>query len=163
MRSQDLGWSMIAIGTFLVIAKFVIQVHKEKFWLLQDCVVVLGWACHVAMCVCYVRVTDTMYRIAGATDGEEKPYSDLNNDVSYLSKMFFPATLLLWCCLWLVKWSLLLNCRRLVGRRHGFIIIWWCIATFCVLAFVGCFITQVCLCGNLRSWFQLGLNQKLRV
>lgn len=124
---------MIAIGTAFTLTRFVIRAVKRRFWLIEDCVVILAWACFIALCAGYIKVTDAVYRIAAVGTGEMAPYPTLEDDVHFLLVVFFPNTLLLWCCLWLVKWSLLLNCRRLVERQHGYVVVWWCIVGFCIV------------------------------
>ena len=103
-------------------------------------------------------MTLAVYRIAAVGNGQTPPYPTLVKDMRFLLKVFFPGTLLLWCCLWLVKLSLLLNCRRLIDRQPGYILPWWWIVGTVIITFMGCVITELTSCRTLHDWFTPGQN-----
>ena len=147
---------MIVLATNFVIARYVIKTLKRHFWLLEDAVVILAWVCLSAMCIGYIVVTPAVYRIAEVVSGQSTPYATLKEDAEFMVKIFFPNTLLLWCCLWLVKCSLLLQCRRIIDRQPSYMFVWWCIVAFSVLGFIGCVVSEFTSCESLHAWFTFG-------
>lgn len=144
---------MIALATSFTIARFAIRASKRRFWLLEDILVGLAWACCTSLCIAYICVTPAVYRIGAVGRGDRPPYATIENDSLYLVKIFFPCTLLLWTTLWLVKFALLLQCRRLVDRVQSQIIIWRCIVGFTALVYVGCVVSEFTSCRSLHDWF----------
>ena len=147
---------MITLATCFAVARLGIRAWKSRFWIIEDVTVCLAWACFVAMSIGYICVTPAVYRIAAVGNKEVAPYPTIKEDSEYLVKIFFPNTLLLWTTLWLVKFALLLQCRRLIDRLHTQIIIWRCIVGFTVVVYVGCIITEFTSCRNLHDWFAVG-------
>ena len=147
---------MIALATSFTIARFTIRGIKRRFWPPEDAAVFLAWACVVALCSGYIVVTPAVYRIAAVGSGKAAPYPTLKQDATFLVDIFFPNTLLLWCCLWLVKAALLMQCRRLIERQRRYMIVWWCIVAFTATVFVGCVITEFTSCRTLHDWFTFG-------
>ncbi|KAL8950597.1 MAG: hypothetical protein Q9222_003377 [Ikaeria aurantiellina] len=153
---QDLGYCMITLATCFTAARLGIRAWKKRWWLIEDITVTLAWACFTAMTIGYICVTPAVYRIADVGTGKIPPYPTLKDDAEYLVKIFFPNTLLLWTTLWLVKFSLLLQCRRLVDRRPIYIKVWWCIVVFTGIAYAGCIVTEFTSCRTLHDWFTFG-------
>ena len=147
---------MIALGTFFIIAKCCIQIRKQKFWPVQDSAVLLAWACQVSLCIADIKVARAMYHALEVQAGKISAYQGLLEDTRFLLKVVFATSLLLWCSLWLVKFALLLNCRRLIVRQPAYHCSWWCIVSFCAITFVGCIITEFMSCGSLHAWFTPG-------
>ncbi|KAL8772551.1 MAG: hypothetical protein Q9209_002212 [Squamulea sp. 1 TL-2023] len=108
------------------------------------------------MTIGYICVTDAVYRIAEVANQKKPSYPKIKEDSSFLLKIFFPNTLLLWTTLWLVKFALLLQCRRLIDRRPNYIIIWWIIVALTSLFYIGCVVTEFTSCRSLRAWFTVG-------
>ncbi|KAL8646751.1 MAG: hypothetical protein Q9226_006728 [Calogaya cf. arnoldii] len=94
------------------------------------------------MTVGYICVTDTLYRVSKVGNKETPPYEEFEEDTVFVLKIFFPNTLLLWTTLWLVKFALLLHCRRLIDRRPHYIAAWWIIVGITSLFYVGCVVTE---------------------
>ncbi|KAL8708933.1 MAG: hypothetical protein Q9220_006265 [cf. Caloplaca sp. 1 TL-2023] len=153
---QDLGYCMIALATCFTVARLGIRAWKRRWWLIEDITVTLAWACFTAMTIGYICVTPAVYRIADVGTGKIPPYPTIKDDAQYLVKIFFPNTLLLWTTLWLVKFSLLLQCRRLVDRRPAYIKVWWGIVVFTGIAYAGCIVTEFTSCRTLHDWFTFG-------
>lgn len=153
---QVLGYCMIAFTTCFIVARFVIRTIKHQFYPPEDLMVILAWMCHEALCVLYIRVTPAVYRISAVGRGETAVYPTLKEDAEFLTRMFFPSTLLLWFCLWLSKAALLLQCRRLIVKQQRYLGFWWSSVVFTSLVFVGCVITEFTSCRSLHAWFTYG-------
>lgn len=147
---------MITLATCFTVARFGIRAGKRRFWIIEDVTVGLAWACFTAMSIGYICVTPAVYRISAVGNGEIAPYPTLKDDSEFLVKIFFPNTLLLWTTLWLVKFALLLQCRRLIDRLHSYIIIWRCILGFTAIVYIGCITTEFTSCRSLHDWFTFG-------
>ncbi|KAL8695599.1 MAG: hypothetical protein Q9224_003310 [Gallowayella concinna] len=135
---KDLAYCMITLATSFTAVRLGIRAWKRRFWLIEDILVCLAWACFTAMAIGYICVTDAVYRVSEVGTGRKPPYPELKDDFIYLVKIFFPNTLLLWTTLWLVKFALLLHCRRLIDRRPNYIIIWRLIMGLTGIFYIGC-------------------------
>ena len=153
-----MGYCTIVLATCFTAARFGIRAFKRCFWIIEDITVGLAWACCVAMSIGYICVTPAVYRI---TAGMLAPDTTLYHDAEFLIRVFFPNTLLLWINLWLVKFALLLQCRRLVDRLHQQLIVWKCIVAFCAVTFIGCVITEFTSCRSIHDWFTYGMSLHL--
>lgn len=147
---------MIALATCFIAVRLAIRAWKRRFWLIEDVAVCLAWTCFIAMTIGYICVTDTLYRVSEVGNKEKPPYQGFQEDTVFVLKIFFPNTLLLWTTLWLVKFALLLQCRRLVDRRPNYITIWWIIVGLTSLFYVGCIVTEFTSCRTLHAWFTFG-------
>ncbi|KAL8919906.1 MAG: hypothetical protein Q9172_004754 [Xanthocarpia lactea] len=153
---KDVSYCMIALATCFTAARLAIRAWKRRFWLLEDIVVSLAWTCFTAMSIGYICVTDTVYRISDVGNKLRPMYPAFQDDTVFLLKIFFPNTLLLWTTLWLVKFALLLQCRRLIDRRPNYLATWWIIVAFTSLFYIGCVVTEFTSCRSLRAWFTFG-------
>ncbi|KAL8846136.1 MAG: hypothetical protein Q9221_008753 [Calogaya cf. arnoldii] len=153
---KDLSYCMITLATCFTTVRLGIRAWKRRFWLIEDVAVCLSWACFVAMTVGYICVTDTLYRVTEVGNKEMPPYEEFQQDTLFVLKIFFPNTLLLWTTLWLVKFALLLHCRRLIDRRPHYIAAWWIIVGVTSLFYVGCVVTEFTSCRSLHAWFTFG-------
>ncbi|KAI4233166.1 MAG: hypothetical protein L6R40_007168 [Gallowayella cf. fulva] len=156
LTTQDLAFCMIALATSFTAVRLGIRAWKRRFWLIEDIVVCLAWACFTAMTIGYICVTNAVYRVSKVGEGQTPPYPKLKEDAEYLVKVFFPNTLLLWTTLWLVKFALLLQCRRLVDRRPTYIIVWRIIITLTGVFYIGCIVTEFTSCRSFHHWFTYG-------
>ncbi|KAL8784305.1 MAG: hypothetical protein Q9213_004063 [Squamulea squamosa] len=153
---KDLSYCMITLATCLTAVRLAIRAWKRRFWLVEDIAVCLAWVCFTAMTIGYICVTNAVYRIADVANKKKPPYPEVKEDSLFLLKIFFPNTLLLWTTLWLVKFALLLQCRRLIDRRPNHIVVWWIIVALTSLFYIGCVVTEFTSCRSLRAWFTVG-------
>ena len=147
---------MITLATCFTAIRLAIRAWKSRFWLVEDIAVCLAWACFIAMTIGYICVTDTLYRVSGVGNNNRPPYQGFEEDAVLILKIFFPNTLLLWTTLWLVKFALLLQCRRLIDRRPYYITVWWIIVAVTSIFYVGCIVSQFTSCRSLHAWFSYG-------
>ena len=147
---------MISLATSFTVTRFAIRCIKRRFWPLEDIAVFLAWACLVSLCIGYIVVTPAVYRISAVGSGAAPPYATIKEDSEFLVRIFFPNTLLLWCCLWLVKAALLLQCRRLIEQQRNYVLVWWAIVGFTFVVFIGCVVTEFTSCRSLHDWFTYG-------
>ncbi|KAL8724990.1 MAG: hypothetical protein Q9166_007639 [cf. Caloplaca sp. 2 TL-2023] len=153
---KHLSYCMITLATCFTAIRLGIRAWKRRFWLIEDIIVCLAWACFLAMTIGYICVTNAVYRISEVGSGKKPPYDGLKEDSMFLVKIFFPNTLLLWTTLWLVKFALLLQCRRLIDRRPNYITVWWIIVALTALFYLGCVVTEFTSCKSLHAWFTYG-------
>ncbi|KAL8844649.1 MAG: hypothetical protein Q9176_001161 [Flavoplaca citrina] len=144
----------------LKVRVLAIRAWKRRFWLIEDIAVCLAWACFIAMTIGYICVTETLYLVSDVGNNQRPPYQGFEEDAVLILKVFFPNTLLLWTTLWLVKFALLLQCRRLIDRRPRYITIWWIIVAVTSIFYVGCIVSQFTSCRSLHAWFSYGWEQR---
>jgi hypothetical protein len=144
---------MIGLGTLFIIARFTIRTIKHRFFVGEEILISLGWACMVAACSCYIVVAPAIFRISAVERGDLQLYETFPKDVELGRRIYFTNAVLFFSCIWSVKCALLLQCKRLVERQRIYIIVWWSIMTFTLLSFVGAVITVLVSCPSLHAWF----------
>lgn len=127
------GYALIIVTTATVITRFSIRIWKRKPFEIEDLLVGLAWASFLALTISYIVITPPMYHLYAVTGGEAEPYPEMMDDALVIIKVFFYSTMLLWCTLWAVKFSLLALYRRLMTGLRAYIILWWALVVFCAL------------------------------
>ncbi|RDH32919.1 hypothetical protein BDQ94DRAFT_170619 [Aspergillus welwitschiae] len=116
---QATGYTMIALSSAVVIARFSLIFWKLRSLQVEDGCILLSWACFLAMSIAYIIVTPVVYKIDAYTDGKIGPWATMLSDALFMIKVFFANTMLLWASLWSVKLSFLFLYRRLLQDLPG--------------------------------------------
>ncbi|GLA54747.1 hypothetical protein AnigIFM63604_000893 [Aspergillus niger] len=116
---QATGYTMIALSSAVVIARFSLIFWKLRSLQAEDGCILLSWACFLAMSIAYIIVTPVVYKIDAYTDGKIGPWATMLSDALFMIKVFFANTMLLWASLWSVKLSFLFLYRRLLQDLPG--------------------------------------------
>ncbi|RAL04479.1 uncharacterized protein BO80DRAFT_462094 [Aspergillus ibericus CBS 121593] len=130
---QATGYTMMALSSAVVMARFSLIVWKLRSLQLEDGCILLAWACFLAMSIAYVIVTPVIYKIDAYEDGEIAPWATMVSDALFMIKVFFANTMLLWASLWSVKLSFLFLYRRLLRDLPGQMKWWYMVMGFCIL------------------------------
>jgi magnesium-transporting ATPase (P-type) len=128
------SYAMMALTSMFVLARIAVQILHPKKLAPEDYLIYLAYVLYVVMSVLYILVTPPMYRLSDFISGKSPVYPLLMDDSMFIIKAFFANTMIFWCVLWMVKFSLLaLYKRLLVGLHIVYIKIWWGVVCFCVL------------------------------
>ncbi|GJP94503.1 hypothetical protein AnigIFM59636_000487 [Aspergillus niger] len=130
---QATGYTMIALSSAVVIARFSLIFWKLRSLQVEDGCILLSWACFLAMSIAYIIVTPVVYKIDAYTDGKIGPWATMLSDALFMIKVFFANTMLLWASLWSVKLSFLFLYRRLLQDLPGEMKWWYAVLFFCIV------------------------------
>ncbi|PYH66627.1 uncharacterized protein BO88DRAFT_469035 [Aspergillus vadensis CBS 113365] len=141
---QATGYTMIALSSAVVIARFSLIFWKLRSLQVEDGCILLSWACFLAMSIAYIIVTPVVYKIDAYTDGKIGPWATMLSDALFMIKVFFANTMLLWGALWSVKLYFLFLYRRLLQDLPGEMK-WWYALTV-VWTFIGAIVSNFTSC-----------------
>ena len=113
------------------------------------------------MAVMYNVITHTMFEIDAVSVGE-MPTAGFKERAEYFLDLQFAIICLFWTTLWAVKFSFLLYYRNLFAGLPNQLFWWWLVSGFAVLAYLGCWATQVASCTPISNYFILGMPSHLR-
>ena len=130
---QATGYTMIALSSAVVIARFSLIFWKLRSLQVEDGCILLSWACFLAMSIAYIIVTPVVYKIDAYTDGKIGSWATMLSDALFMIKVFFANTMLLWASLWSVKLSFLFLYRRLLQDLPGEMKWWYAVLCFCIV------------------------------
>ncbi|PWY85029.1 hypothetical protein BO70DRAFT_424358 [Aspergillus heteromorphus CBS 117.55] len=139
---QATGYTMIALSSAVVIARFSLILWKLRALQIEDGCVLLAWGCFLAMSIAYIMVMPVVYKVDAYADGEIAPWASMMSDALFMIKVFFANTMLLWGSLWSVKLSFLFLYRRLLRDLPGEMKWWY----MCVRTFIGAVISNFTSC-----------------
>ncbi|OJZ92843.1 hypothetical protein ASPFODRAFT_278749 [Aspergillus luchuensis CBS 106.47] len=153
---QATGYTMIALSSAVVIARFSLIFWKLRSLQVEDGCILLSWACFLAMSIAYIIVTPVVYKIDAYTDGEIGPWATMLSDALFMIKVFFANTMLLWGSLWSVKLYFLFLYRRLLQDLPGEMKWWYAVLCFCIVTFIGAIVSNFTSCQSMHAWFTVG-------
>ncbi|KAK7547085.1 hypothetical protein BKA81DRAFT_331784 [Phyllosticta paracitricarpa] len=160
ITAEDLrhtGIAFLVLTTTVVIARFALRVWKKKPLQIEDVLVFISYLFFLALTTCYIAVTPYMFRVYAVSEGKMERYDGLEDEAKIVIKIFFCSSMLLWCTLWSVKFSLLALYRRLMNGLKAYITLWWCLVIFCAVTLVGAIVSNFTSCSSMHAWFTPGL------
>ena len=105
----------------------------------------------------YQIITPTMFEIRQPMTPGEVPSPNLIKQAGLFLQMQFAIIILFWTTLWAVKFSFLLFYKNLFARLPNQLFWWWPVSTFVLLAYLGCWATQLASCAPISDYFVLGI------
>lgn len=122
----------------------------------EDIFMYLALVSFILTVALYYSTIDTFFRVTALSEGREKPWATLNDDLVLMLKEFFVVQFFFWLTLWAVKWSLLFMFKRLTHGLPIYNQIWWAVLVYSVLVFIGCCISNFTSCSSMKAWFTAG-------
>ncbi|MCJ1414658.1 hypothetical protein MMC32_000985 [Xylographa parallela] len=106
------------------------------------------------MAVLYTLINDIIFQVVLVGEGLAPLSPNLINQLPFFLKVQFAIIVLFWTTLWAVKWSFLMYYRKLfVGLPGHMQHCWWGVVVFSVLAYLGCWVTQLLSCTPISTYF----------
>ncbi|PYI00582.1 hypothetical protein BO78DRAFT_329698 [Aspergillus sclerotiicarbonarius CBS 121057] len=153
---QATGYTMMALSSVVVMARFSLIVWKLRSLQIEDGCILFAWACFLAMSIAYVIVTPVIYKIDAYADGEIAPWATMVSDALFMIKVFFANAMLLWASLWSVKLSFLFLYRRLLRDLPGQMKWWYMVLADVFRTFIGAIVSNFTSCQSMHAWFTVG-------
>ena len=128
------GYVAISVVSVVMIARVVLHVMRPKRLGTEDYCAFLAYAFFVSQCALYITISPLSDRVMAVQEGRAPYYPELIEEGFLLGRLYFPALIIFWIILWLVKFGLLLLYRKLlVGLPCVYNKIWWSIVVFCAI------------------------------
>jgi hypothetical protein len=175
------GYVAVSVVSVVMIARIVLLVMCPKTLGAQDYCVFLAYAFLVSQCALYIAIASLSDRVTAVQEGRAPYYPELISEGFLLGRLYFPALIIFWIILWLVKFGLLLLYRKLlVGLPSVYNKIWWSIVVFCAIVShctamapllhaltsytqtqVGNFVCYLESCETLKGFFNSGCHDRV--
>ncbi|RAR12577.1 cfem domain-containing protein [Stemphylium lycopersici] len=157
------GYVAVSVVSAMVIARVILQITRPRKLGAEDYCVFLAYAFFVSQCALYIAIAPLSDRVMAVQEGKAAYYPELIHEGILLGKLYFPALLIFWVILWLIKLGLLLLYRRLmVGLPGYYQKIWWSIVVFCGITQVGNIVCYIESCETIDGFFNGGCHDKVR-
>jgi len=128
------GYVAVSVVSVVMIARIVLLALRPKRFVAEDYCVFLAYAFFVSQCALYIAIAPLSDRVVAVQEGRAPYYPELIDEGFLLGRLYFPALIIFWIILWLVKFSLLFLYRKLlVGVPSVYNKIWWFIVVFCAI------------------------------
>jgi hypothetical protein len=128
------GYVAVSAVSMVMMARIVLLVMRPKRLGAEDYCVFLAYAFFVSQCALYIAIAPLSDRVMAVQEGQAPYYPELIDEGFLLGRLYFPALIIFWIILWLVKFGLLFLYRKLlVGSPSVYSKIWWFIVVFCAI------------------------------
>ena len=108
------------------------------------------------MAAMYNTITKAMFEIDAVSAGA-LPSQDFVSRAELFLKLQFAIICCFWTTLWAVKFSFLLYYKNLFAGLPNQLFLWWFVSGFAMLAYFGCWATQLASCVPISKYFILGM------
>jgi hypothetical protein len=140
---------LVALRT-LIRFKIVDRLAAEDYWIF------LALATLLTCCILETIQLPSLYYITGIIAGVIPVTEDLISYGNDYLRFEFPIIVLYWTVLWCVKASFLALYFKLFRELKAYRRVWYILATFTFLAYVGCWITMLTSCHPFPNFFKFG-------
>jgi hypothetical protein len=147
-------WTSFSVACLLVILrtairfKFMARLTMEDYWIF------LALATLLTSCVLQTIQLPSLYYMLGTIAGVIPISADLISSVEDYLKYEFATMVLFWTVLWCVKASFLALYFKLFRELKMYRRVWYALAAFTFLAYVGCWITLATSCHPISNFFK---------
>ena len=153
-------WTGVGLAVFFTLLRTVIRLHVSHRLSSDDLFVYFATVLVISMGVLYTLITGFMFDLALVSSGEMLPTPQFAERATFFLKAQFAIILLFWTSLWSVKYSFLMFYKKLfTGLSLRW---WWTVCVFTLLAYIGCWITQLTSCEPISNYFTLGTGPTLQ-
>jgi hypothetical protein len=146
-------WLGAGLATLFVIARTVIQLSRLNGLGPEDIWIYLALSCLLTLAVLQTIQAGDLYYILEQTSGP-----DIVKHGTQYAAYEFGVIGLFWSTLWSIKASFLALYWRLFGYLPEYRLVWWLMATFTVLAYIGCWLASIFTCHPPSTYFQFGTS-----
>jgi hypothetical protein len=128
------GYIAVSVISAVMVARIILGVSRPRRLASEDYCVFVASAFFVSQCALYITIAPVSDRVMAVQEGRALYYSELIAEGFLLGRLYFPALIIFWVILWLVKFGLLFLYRKLmVGLPGYYNKIWWFIVVFCAI------------------------------
>jgi len=147
-------WTGFSVASLLVILRTAIRLKYMPRLTIEDYWIFLALATLLTSCILQTIQQPSLYFILATIDGTIPISDNLISSVEYYLRFEFPLNLLFWTVLWCVKASFLALYFKLFRELPIYRRVWYGLATFTFLAYVGCWITLATSCHPISNFFK---------
>ncbi len=149
-------WTCFSIGTSFVALRLVVRLRQNRALLADDWCILLAWLCLLTMSILQTEQIGPLFYTTYLVAGRVAPSAETGPITEQLTRWQFPIIKLFWTTLWSVKASFMAVFFRLVKPFPLHRKVWYGVAVFTFLAYVGCVIASALTCSPPSDYFVAG-------
>ncbi|KAK3934622.1 hypothetical protein QBC46DRAFT_273425 [Diplogelasinospora grovesii] len=149
-----LVWACFSAAFLFVTLRTVIRFKVADRLTVEDYWMFFALATLLALCILETIQLPSLYYITAITEGAIPISMDLISQTEDYLRLEFPIILLFWTVLWSVKASFLALYYKLFRELGLYRRVWYFLATFTFLAYVGCYVTLCLSCRPISNFFE---------
>jgi hypothetical protein len=150
-------WVAFSIATVFVALRLAVRLRQNRSLLFDDCWIIFAWLCLLTMGILQTLQMPYLWNMTYLSAGRILPDLDTPTRMEQMTRWQFPVIKLFWTTLWAVKASFLAVFFRLVKPFPVLRRLWYCVAVFAFLAYVGCWIASTLTCSPPLDYFKAGM------
>jgi len=156
-------WVFFSTATCFVALRLIVRFRQNRFFLYDDYWMMLAWCTLLTMVVLQMEQRYPLWYVTYLTAGRVGFDQYSLGIIEQLTRWQFPIIKLFWTVLWSVKASFMAVFFRLVKPFPVLRRLWYCVAVFAFLAFVGCWLVSAFTCSPPSDYFKPGMPLRLCV
>ncbi|KAH8802220.1 hypothetical protein F5882DRAFT_284772 [Hyaloscypha sp. PMI_1271] len=149
-----LVWTSFSVACLLVILRTAIRLKFMARLTMEDYWIFLALATLLTSCVLQTIQLPNVYFMLATIAGVIPISADLIASVEAYLRFEFAIMLLFWTVLWCVKASFLALYYKLFRELQIYRRLWYILAAFTLLAYVGCWVTLATSCHPITNFFK---------
>lgn len=147
-------WTCFTVATLFVTLRLGVRWRQNHKFLPDDYWIIWAWACLLTMAILQTQQMDALWYTTYLSSGRIPPIpEEIQKQTTQLTRWQFPIIKLFWVVLWSVKASFMAVFYRLVQPFPLIRRLWYCVAVFTFLAFVGCVVASTLTCSPPSDYF----------
>ncbi len=150
-------WTCFSTATVFVALRLTVRFRANRAFLFDDYWVIFGWLCLLAMAILQTEQMPSLWYLTYLIAGRVPLDAGTGPRTEELARWQFPIIKLFWTVLWSVKASLLAVFFRLVQPFPVLRRLWYCVAVFAALAYIGCCLSSALTCSPPSDYFRAGM------
>jgi rhodopsin domain-containing protein len=149
-------WVTFSIATSFVFLRLTVRWRQNSSILPDDYWMVFAWLCLLTMAILQTEQMSSLWYITYLMAGRIPLTEEVGPQTEQLTRWQFPVIKLFWTVLWTVKASFMALFFRLVKPFVVLRRLWYCVAVFAVLAYIGCWLSSALTCDPPSDYFKAG-------
>jgi hypothetical protein len=151
-------WVFFSAATFFVALRLAVRFRQNASFLSDDYCIAFAWLCLLAMSILQTVQMPSLWYTASLMAGRIAPGPDTLFNAVELKRWQFPIIKLFWTALWSVKASFMAVFFRLVWPFPLLRQLWYCVAVFAAIAYIGCWLSSILSCNTPADYFRPGMS-----
>lgn len=149
-------WICFSVATFFVVLRLTVRWRQNHSLLPDDYWIIWAWMCLLTMASLQTKQMDSLWYITYLTAGRIPVTAEAATQTEDLTRWQFPIIKLFWTVLWSVKASFMAVFFRLVRPFTIHRRLWYFVAVFATLAYIGCWLASTLTCSPPSDYFRAG-------
>ena len=150
-------WVCFSVATLFVAVRLTVRFRQNRSFLADDYWIIFAWMSLLTMAILQAEQMHALWYITYLRAGRVLPDQTTAPKSEQLTRWQFPIIKLFWTVLWSVKASFMTVFFRLVKPFPVLRRLWYCVAAFAALAYIGCWLSSALTCHPPGNYFKAGM------